>query len=77
MSKDIRLQLGQRIRDLRSKNNLTQDELAGKAGISTKYLQNLEGKNPKKATIVTLQKLACGFRIAPWKLLRFEASGYL
>lgn len=71
MPKDIRLQLGQKIRALRGKNNLTQDELADKAGISTKYLQNLEGKNPKKATVVTLQKLASGFRITPSKLLDF------
>lgn len=72
MSKDIRQQLGHRLRELRSRYELTQDELAAKSGISTKYLQNLEGKNPKKATVVTLQKLAEGLNIPAWKLLQFK-----
>ena len=72
MVKDIRLQLAQQIRRLREKQGLTQDELAGRAGISTKYLQNLEGNAPKKATVVTLQKLANGFKIPAWKLLQFK-----
>jgi transcriptional regulator with XRE-family HTH domain len=71
MAKDIRLQLAQQIRRLRENKGLTQDELAGRSGISTKYLQNLEGKNPKKATIVTLQKLAAGLKTTPSKLLDF------
>ena len=69
---DICRTLGQHIRILRKKYDLTQYELAENAGISTKYLQNLEGKNPKKATIVTLQKLAKGFNIPMWQLLKFK-----
>ena len=72
MAKDIRLRLAQQIRYFREKRVLTQDELAGRSGISTKYLQNLEGKDPKKATVVTLQKLANGFKIPIWKLLQFK-----
>lgn len=72
MPKDIRLQLAQQIRSYRKRQGLTQDDLAGKAGISTKYLQNLEGKNPKKATVVTLQKLANAFKVPTWKLLQFK-----
>ena len=58
MAKNICIGLGENIRALRIKNKLTQEELTDKAGISTKYLQNLEGKNPKKANVVTLEKLA-------------------
>jgi transcriptional regulator with XRE-family HTH domain len=72
MAKDIRFQLAQRLKELRKHHSLTQDGYADRAGISTKYLQNLEGKNPKKATIVTLQKLAKGFDIPVWKLLLFK-----
>ncbi len=72
MAKDIRLQLAHQIRRLRRTQRLTQDELAGRSGISTKYLQNLEGKTPKKATIITLQKLASAFKIPVWKLLQFR-----
>ena len=70
--KDICLQLGDRIKQLRKKNKLTQDELADRANISIKYLQNLEGKNPKKASIVTLEKLAKGFNIPLPKILDFK-----
>ena len=71
MVRDVRHQLGQKIKALRVKLGLTQDELAWRAGISTKFLQNLEGKTPKKATIITLQKIAIGFKIPLWKLLKF------
>ena len=72
MPKDISRQLGNRIRMLRSKHGLTQDELAHRAGISAKYLQNLEGKTPKRASIDTLQGLADGFGMPLWRLLKFE-----
>lgn len=72
MAKDIAQQLGERIRQLRKKHGLTQDELAQRSGISTKYLQNLEGKDPKRASIDTLDGLARGFDMPLWKFLRFE-----
>ena len=69
--REICRQFGRRLVRLREKHGLTQEALAEKAGISTKYLQNLEGKRPKKATIVSLYKLANGFGMALWKLLKF------
>ena len=63
MAKDIRIEFGRDIRSLREQYNLTQEELADKANISTKYLQNLEGKNPKTASIgakfLFLEKFGC------------------
>ena len=72
MSRDIRHLLGKHIRCLREKSGLTQEELADRAGISTKYLQNLEGKNPKTARVVTLEKLAKGLGIPIWETLKFR-----
>ncbi len=72
MKDDICLQLSERIRFLRDKYGLTQEELARKAGISTNYLQNLESRNPKNATMLTLEKLAKGFGIPAWQLLKFQ-----
>lgn len=72
MVKDIARQLGERIRELRKRQALTQDELAQRSGISTKYLQNLEGKTPKRASIDTLEGLAKGFEMPLWKLVKFE-----
>lgn len=73
MDGDICLTFGKRIRALRDKHKLTQEELAARSDISLKYLQNLEGRNPKKATIVTLNKIANGFRLPLWKLLKFRS----
>lgn len=70
MSNDVCFKLGKQIRYLRVKYNFTQEEFAHRANISTKYLQNLEGKNPKVASLVTLEKLAKGFGIPLWELLR-------
>jgi transcriptional regulator with XRE-family HTH domain len=70
MPNDVCLKLGKQIRDLRGKHKLTQEELASRANISTKYLQNLEGKKPKVASLVTLEKLAKGFGVPLWELLR-------
>lgn len=73
MSKtDARSLLAKRLRALRAKHDVTQDELAGKAGISTKYVQNLEGKTPKAASIDTLQRLAEAFDMPLAKLLKFD-----
>ncbi|MEK7719793.1 MAG: helix-turn-helix transcriptional regulator [Bacteroidota bacterium] len=60
MPKDRLLSLSKRLRALREKSGLTQEELARKAGVSVKYLQNLEGANPKNPSLLTLEKLARG-----------------
>ena len=71
MAKDIRVEFGRIIRSLRKQHRLTQEELADRAGISTKYLQNLEGKKPKTASIITIEKLAKAFGITISQLLKF------
>lgn len=72
MKKDTSHQLGIQIRSLRRKYGLTQEELAGRSRISLKYIQNLEGKNPQNPSLEILQKLADGFGITLWKLLKFD-----
>ena len=72
MLNNVCIGLGKRIRYLRAKRGLTQEELASRANISTKYLQNLEGKKPKVASIITLEKLAKGFGIPLWEFLRIK-----
>lgn len=72
VKQDVVSHLGKHIRILRRKHQLTQEELAGRAHISLKYVQNLEGKTPQNPSLVILQKLADGFGIPLWKLLKFE-----
>ncbi|PIQ76127.1 hypothetical protein COU78_00600 [Candidatus Peregrinibacteria bacterium CG10_big_fil_rev_8_21_14_0_10_49_24] len=72
VKQDVVSNLGKHIRILRRKHKLTQEELAGRSHISLKYVQNLEGKTPQNPSLVILQKLADGFGIPLWKLLKFE-----
>jgi len=68
-------QLAKRIRLLRAKQGLTQEELAAKCGISIKHLQKLEsGKEDHEPRIGTLEKLSQGFGIPIWKLVKFDGK---
>lgn len=62
---EIREMIGSRIRDIRTKKGLTQDELAEEMGINPKYLSGIErGKeNPTMTTLINLAK-ALGVPIA-------------
>ena len=58
------LELGERIQKLRRANNLTRDQLASKAGLSSKFLYEIEtGK--KGLSVESLLKIAeglsCGY----------------
>lgn len=63
------MQLLNRLRTLRKEAELTQEELAKKATISVKYLQNLEGSNPKNPSLLTLEKIAKGLNVPLIKLI--------
>ncbi len=72
MKELLNYQLGKRVRALRAEYKLTQEALAGKAHISLKYIQRIEGKNPQDIGLEYLEKLANGFDMPVWKLLKFE-----
>lgn len=71
METDIRLKLGRRIKELRTKRRMTQEELSGAAEIDYKYLQTIEGKNPPNVKLETLEKIAKALDIPIGKLLNF------
>ena len=68
---NINLTFGKRLRKLRKKKKLTQEELAYQAGLEYKYIQRLEGKKPSSPTLNSLEKLAKALKITPSDLLRF------
>lgn len=72
MTSHVRPLLAKRIKYLRQKQNLTQEALSNRSGVSLKYLQNLESKDPYNPTLEILQKLADGFELPLWKLLKFD-----
>lgn len=72
MSKDIRLKLGLRIRQLRKKYKYTQEKLSELAEVDYKHIQLLEGKKSPAIKIDTLEKLAKAFNMSVSKLLDFS-----
>ena len=68
---DIVVRFSDRLRQLRRKQNLTQEELAERADISYKNIQYLESKNPTCPSLRTLDKLAKAFGMSLSRLLKF------
>ncbi|WP_145754238.1 helix-turn-helix domain-containing protein [Nitrospirillum amazonense] len=68
MAEDIRIQFGRLLRQQRRAKGLTQEELAGRAGMAVPYLSDLErGKwNPSLAMIVDLAR---GLGVEAWEVL--------
>ncbi|MFA5388227.1 MAG: helix-turn-helix transcriptional regulator [Candidatus Omnitrophota bacterium] len=72
METSIRTRLAKRIRELRKKKGLTQEELSELAGIDYKHIQLLESKKASAPKVDTLEKLAKAFKIPLSKLLDFK-----
>ncbi len=70
MKQSIRYKFGKRIRSLREKKGLTQQELAELADLDYKHIQRLETKNPTDAKLQTVEKLSKAFEINCSKLLK-------
>lgn len=70
--KDIRIRFGKHLKTLRENAGLSVSELADKSGLSRQHVRDLELPHPeKRATIVTIEKLAKGLQVPLWKLLKF------
>jgi len=62
--------LSKRIKELRKKNKLTQEELSEKSGVSYKHIQKLEGKYMHDPKLGTVSKIAKAFNISVSELLK-------
>jgi transcriptional regulator with XRE-family HTH domain len=69
MTSDIKLKLGKRIKELRSKKKITQEKLADSAAIDYKYLQTIEGKDPPNIKIETIERIAKALNVKVSALL--------
>ena len=67
----IRFGFAKRLRALRKKHGLTQQELAELADLDYKHIQRLESKRPTSVKLETIEKLAKAFKTTPSKLLDF------
>lgn len=71
MSIYIGVKLGKRIKELRKKRGLTQEQLAEIIKTSYKYLQRIEGKNPPDIRLTTILRLTKALKVKSSKLLEF------
>jgi len=69
---NVNIGFGKHLKGLRKKKKMTQEELAGSAGLEYKYIQRLEGKKPSSPTLNTLEKLGKAFNISISKLVNFK-----
>jgi len=69
---NINISFGNRLRELRKKKKITQEELAYLADLEYKYIQRLESKKPSSPTLNSLEKLAKAFNVSIPKLLNFK-----
>jgi transcriptional regulator with XRE-family HTH domain len=67
--KNLRANLGRKIKELRLSLKFTQAELAEVAGIDYKYLQRIESSETPNLTLETIEKLAKALKTTPAKLL--------
>ena len=61
--------LAQRLRELRQRHGMTQEEAAGVCGISYKFYQQIEANRKKQIWLETIERLAAGYSLAAWELL--------
>lgn len=66
--------IGLRIKNLRRAEGLSQEELAEKMGISSKYLSSIE-RGKENPTLDTLIKLANALKIEPSEIFNFSHEG--
>jgi len=70
--KNINIEFGERLKDLRRKKKITQEKLSSLADLEYKYIQRLESKKPSSPTLNTLEKLARAFNTTVSKLVNFK-----
>jgi len=62
--------LGKRIKELRNKQDLSQEELAEKADINSKYLSRME-RGTENPTLDMLTKLSTALEVEMWEMFDF------
>ena len=61
-----------RLRDLRTRRGLTQEQFAEQSGISYKYYQAIEAGRKRDLRLSTLIRLAAAHDMKLWQLVRID-----
>lgn len=62
MDMDIRISVGNKIKELRRERNLSQEDLAHLSGLDRTYINSVENGR-RNISIVSLEKIANGLRV--------------
>ncbi len=68
MSSNINIKFGQKIKKIRQKRGVTQEELAELTKTSYKYIQRMEGRSPPDIRLSTIERRSTALQIKPFKL---------
>jgi len=69
MQTAINIKLGKKIKELRYKRKITQEELAERIKTSYKYIQRIESQKPPDIRLSTIERIASALRTSPSRLL--------
>jgi len=72
LTPEIRLQFARRLKTLRKKLHLTQEQMAERLEMDIRYYQRLESNKPGAVKIDTIDKIAKALNLTPSKLLDFK-----
>lgn len=67
----MKILLGRKIKEIRKRRGVTQEQLAELIETSYKYIQRIEGKNPPAIRIDTIGRIAKALKVKPVELLDF------
>ncbi|MBI3601759.1 MAG: helix-turn-helix transcriptional regulator [Candidatus Omnitrophica bacterium] len=69
MSNPINIKFGKKVKEVRQKRRMTQEELAESIKTSYKYIQRIEGKTPPDIRLTTIERIASALKVTSSKLL--------
>jgi transcriptional regulator with XRE-family HTH domain len=61
--------LGNRLKELRNRHGLTQEEFGAISGFSQKHYQQIESGNKKQIWLETVERLAAAYSLEAWQIL--------
>ncbi len=70
MSQDIKLKLGQKIKEIRIKQGYSQEELASLSKLHRTYISDIE-RGERNVSVENIEKIAKALKIEPNELLKF------
>lgn len=70
MNGDIKLKLGQKIKEIRIKEGYSQEELASLSKLHRTYISDIE-RGERNVSVENIEKIAKALKIEPSELLKF------